>query len=387
MITTQEADRRLAKVLPPSRMEAVGLVHAAGRCLAQPLVADRDGPPYHRVAMDGYAVSSAEGLDTWTVNGLQVAGRPPQERSGKATAIEVTTGAVLPGGCDTVIRYEDTDRSGETVSLKPGVKRPSVWMNVHRQGADYHRGELLIPAGTRLRSPHLHSLASEGTDTAVVIRRPVWALAATGDELVEVRDQPLAWQIRRSNAAAIVGEAGTWGLKPLSESVLPDNQIRLEAGLQALLPGLDVLVLTGGVSAGLTDLVPRVLTRLGAETLFHQLAQRPGRPFWCGQLGSTMIFGLPGNPVSSLFTFRRYVLPWLLACEGRKLAETRVPVSGLKDHQTDQTVFLPWSHSLGVMPWRGSGDFRALAESDGFLELDNDPRSLTEPKVHLWGDR
>jgi len=385
MLSTAEADQLLASLHHVGRIETVPLAQAAGRCLAYRLLADRDGPPYHRVAMDGYAVDATENLSTWTVRGLQMAGKPPQDRSGQATAIEVSTGAVLPGGCDAVVRYEDTQRTGDTVHLKPGMLLPLPGSHVHLQGTDYHKGDQLLASGLILRSPHLHSLASAGSDPVSVVSRPRWALAATGDELVEVRDEPLGWQIRRSNAAAITGEATAWGLGPDTETVLPDHGGGLKAGLEKLLPGLDVLVLTGGVSAGRLDLVPEVLTQMGAQTLFHKIDQRPGKPLWCGQLGSTVLFGLPGNPVSSLFAFRRYVLPWLLACEGRPLAEVRVKVKGLKPHTGHQTVFLPWSREHGVLHWKGSGDFLALADSDGFIEVDTDPRSLSEPRVHQWG--
>jgi len=385
MLSTADADQLLASLHHVGRIETVSLAQAAGRCLAYRLLADRDGPPYHRVAMDGYAVDATENLSTWTVRGLQLAGKPPQDRSGQATAIEVSTGAVLPGGCDAVVRYEDTQRTGDTVHLKQGMLLPLPGSHVHHQGSDYHKGDQLLASGLILRSPHLHSLASAGSDPVSVVSRPRWALAATGDELVEVRDEPLGWQIRRSNAAAIIGEATAWGLGPDTETVLPDHRAGLKAGLEKLLPGLDVLVLTGGVSAGRLDLVPEVLTEMGAQTLFHKIDQRPGKPLWCGQLGSTVLFGLPGNPVSSLFAFRRYVLPWLLACEGRPLAEVRVKVKGLKHHTGHQTVFLPWSREHGVLHWKGSGDFLALADSDGFIEVDTDPRSLSEPRVHQWG--
>jgi molybdopterin molybdotransferase len=385
MLSTADADQLLASLHHVGRIETVSLAQAAGRCLAYRLLADRDGPPYHRVAMDGYAVDATENLSTWTVRGLQLAGKPPQDRSGQATAIEVSTGAVLPGGCDAVVRYEDTQRTGDTVHLKQGMLLPLPGSHVHHQGSDYHKGDQLLASGLILRSPHLHSLASAGSDPVSVVSRPRWALAATGDELVEVRDEPLGWQIRRSNAAAIIGEATAWGLGPDTETVLPDHRAGLKAGLEKVLPGLDVLVLTGGVSAGRLDLVPEVLTEMGAQTLFHKIDQRPGKPLWCGQLGSTVLFGLPGNPVSSLFAFRRYVLPWLLACEGRPLAEVRVKVKGLKPHTGHQTVFLPWSREHGVLHWKGSGDFLALADSDGFIEVDTDPRSLSEPRVHQWG--
>lgn len=387
MITVEEADLLLAQLLPPSSVEEVPLELAVGRVLASDLRADRDGPPYDRVAMDGFAVDSAEAVRTWTVRGLQCAGKPPVDRTGLATAIEVATGAVLPTGCDAVVPYEHTERRDDTVDLLKEAKLPRAADHVHRRGEDYRVGELLLPAGTTLLSPHLHSLATVGADPVAVVRRPVWALAATGDELVEVRDEPLAWQIRRSNAAAISGEARAWGLAPREQIVLPDDRARLVQGLERLLPGLDVVVLTGGVSAGVRDLIPSVLAEMGAKTVFHKIAQRPGKPFWCGRFpGPTgpVVFGLPGNPVSSLFAFRRYVLPWLLAAEGRAPPEQRVRATGLTAPPPGLHVFLPWSQSLGRLEWGGSGNFLSLAASSGFVEV-GDSRSLEEPRFYPWG--
>lgn len=391
MTSVAEADRLLAGLVPPVSVEPISLEAAVGRVLAHPLVADRDGPPYDRVSMDGYAVASAEGNRRWLVQGLQCAGRPPLDRTHQGTAVEVATGAVLPRGCDAVVPYEDTSRAGDQVGLGPGVPGPIPGRHVHRQGTDYRAGDVLLPAGTLLLSPHLHSLASVGEDPVTVVRRARWALAATGDELVEVRGEPQAWQIRRSNAAAITGEAAAWGLSPRDQVVLADDQGRIRDGLNRLLPGLDVLVLTGGVSAGVLDLIPGVLADLGAQVFFHKLAQRPGKPLWCGRLPGvngqpgTVVFGLPGNPVSSLFAFRRYVLPWLLAFEGRPPGERRVSLSSpATPPSPGQTAFLPWSPSRGLMDWKGSGDFLALAGSTGFVEL-NDPRSLVEPKYYPWG--
>jgi len=390
MITVAEADNILARLPLVEGTETVALEKAVGRVLAQTVTADRDGPPYDRVAMDGFAILSHDRAAVWSVRGLQAAGKPPMDRTGLATAIEVATGAILPTGCDAVIPYEHTLREGSTITLAPDRQEPVAWAHVHRRGSDYLQGAVLLSPGIRLKSPHLHSLASIGVDPVTVTRRAVWALAATGDELVEIRDEPQAWQIRRSNAAAIAGEASAWGLNTREQAVLPDQRERLRHGLERLLPGLDVLVLTGGVSAGVLDLVPGVLSEMGVKTLFHKIAQRPGKPLWCGRFPGTegqpgtLVFGLPGNPVSSLFSFRRYVLPWLLKAEGRPLTERHVSASGLATPPPGLTVFLPWSES-GALEWKGSGDFLALSASTGFIEVTGDSGSLTKPRYHGWG--
>lgn len=390
MISVREADRILAGLISAPTQEMVPLSRANNRCLALPLVADRDGPPFDRVAMDGYAVLSAPPRRSWKVEGLQVAGKPPLKLA-DSMAMEVATGAVLPEGADSVIPYELTERKGDVVSLRGDAPLSESGRNVHPRGADFLKGEVLIPAGRVLTSAHLHSLAAVGMGTVPVVRRLVWSLAATGDELVDVDRVPEAWQIRGSNTTAIAGEARSWGLEERDDTVLTDDRAELRRRLEALLPGLDVLILTGGVSAGVLDLVPAAMADLGAETVFHKIAQRPGKPLWCGRIPATgtgpgtVVFGLPGNPVSSLFAFRRFVLPWLLSAEGRPLPVRRIPVAGLQSAPGGMTVYLPWSAEKGLLDWRGSGNFRSLAESTGFIEVDEDPRSLVEPKYYPWG--
>lgn len=390
MLSVPEAQRLLDSILPAGEVEEVALSQAVQRCLARPLIADRDGPPYDRVAMDGYAILHTPGQRSWAVAGLQVAGRPPLSLGGPSEAIEVATGAVLPQGCDTVLPYEDTLRTGPLVSLAPDRPLPPRGRNVHARATDYRGGEVLIPPGTILRSPHLHSLATVGWVRVPVVRRLRWSMAVTGDELVDVASQPEPWQIRRSNAAAITAEAATWGLFPEGETRLPDDPTILKDRFEALTAEVEVLVVTGGVSAGALDLVPGVLGSLGAKTLFHGVAQKPGKPLWCGQLPRASgrpvtLFGLPGNPLSSLFSFRRFVLPWLLRAEGRSAPVASVSVDGLRPAPPGQTSYIPWSPDRGVVPWTGSGDFRALGESSGFLEITDGFQPGESVFFYPWG--
>jgi len=388
MVSVAEADRLLAELLPRESSEIVALNQCGGRVLTQDAVADRDGPPFDRVAMDGYAVVASPARTEWTVASFQPAGTAPHSLPSAESAIETATGAVLPHGCNAVIPYERTSRTDDQIRLNDDEETPA-FRHIHRQGSDYRQGDVLLPAGTALRSVHLHTLASIGVETVRVRRRMRWSLAATGDELVEIGSTPQPWQIRRSNGAALQAEASAWGLSAEAQVVLPDDPARLRRGIETLLNGLDVLVLTGGVSAGALDLVPQTLVDLGFREVFRKIAQRPGKPLWCGVLESgnkkTLAFGLPGNPVSCLFAFRRYVIPWLLAAEGSPAAEQRVRVEGLKKPSEKKTQFLPWSNTQGVLEWQGSGNFSALSQSSGFLELDDDPRSWVEPRVYPWG--
>jgi len=374
MISVAEAQALLAGIPWELGVEEVALEVIAGRVLAQDLIADRDGPPYDRVAMDGVAVSrDSLTMRRLRVTGLQAAGGAPLAWDGSGTALEVATGAVLPTGCDAVIPYEQVTMDGREAIL-PESLIIRARQNVHGRGEDYARGEVLIPAGTLLRSPHAHLLATCGLARVPVKRRCRWALAATGDELVEIESAPLPHQIRRSNGPAIQAEARAWGLAPASSCLLPDDEGALESAIGQLIGEHDALVLTGGVSRGALDHVPEVLKRLGVREVFHKVAQKPGKPLWYGiSAQGTRVFGLPGNPVASLVTFRRYVLPDLLSAEGRGLDPTFVHLEDGVAPSGSLTRFLPASPagaSYRVDPRGGSGDLHPLSLSEGFVQVD-----------------
>ena len=219
--------------------------------------------------------------------------------------------------------------------------------------------------------------------------RAPWAIAATGDELVAIDQTPAAHQIRRSNAAAIRSEALAWGLRPLAETTLPDQKEALAAGLQDLLETVTVLVLTGGGSRGALALVPEVLLGLGVREIFHRVAQKPGKPLWFGATqAGTLVFGLPGNPVATLLTFRRYVLPTLLALEGRSLNPPWVAVSGLPPWTGSFTQFVPVTQAgagFAPTPRGGSGDLLPLGLSEGFVQWDPGVDPAHPLPYFAWG--
>ena len=395
MISVAEAQALIQARLPgPGAPESLALADCTGRVLAEALRADRDGPPYDRVAMDGIALDSREAAPgdaqvlEFQVLGFQAAGSPPLTRRAPGTALEVATGAVLPLGCDAVVPYEALRRSGQRARLAPEL-RVEAGLNVHPRGKDYGRGELLIPEGTLLRSPHTHLLATCGASRVLVRARATWAIAATGDELVAIEQAPGPHQIRRSNGAALRAEAFAWGLRPLAETTLADQREALASGLLDLLDNVAVLVLTGGVSRGALDLVPEVLLGLGVQEIFHGVAQKPGKPLWFGvSAAGTLIFGLPGNPVAALMAFRRYVLPTLLALEGRRSDPVFASVRGLPPWTGSFSQFVPVAQGPDGFtpgPRGGSGDLRPLALSEGFVQWDPGVDPAQPLPYYAWG--
>ncbi|HEY4974522.1 MAG TPA: molybdopterin molybdotransferase MoeA, partial [Steroidobacteraceae bacterium] len=314
-----EADLLIGQNLQCLPIESLPLAQCAGTVLRENIYAERDQPPFDRVAMDGVALASHAvqgGTRTFRIQGIQAAGDPPLTLAKAADCIEVMTGGVLPIGCDSVVPVEQVEIAGGRASLVEGL-HVEPWQNVHRRGTDTRQGALLVNAGLKLRAPEIAIAASAGMARIRVSSQPMLAVISTGNELVEPGEPVLAHQIRRSNAYAIVSALREHGFQRVADDHLRDDADELRERLSFHLKTHDVLVLSGGVSMGKFDLVPGVLTALGVRTVFHKVAQRPGKPLWFGVApGGTAVFGLPGNPVSTLVCFTRYVLPALLGSLG-----------------------------------------------------------------------
>lgn len=395
-----------ARPLPPATCP---LPEAAGRVLAEDLRADRDFPPFDRVAMDGIAVAHstwAGGQTSFPIALTQYAGAPALPLLDPTTAAEVMTGAVLPPGADTVIRYEDLNLAEGRATIHIAAP-PRPGQNVHPQAQDRRRGDLLLPVGTRLGPAEMAVAATVGAAEMRVVRPARIALVSTGDELVEVGAQPLPHQIRRSNVYALHALLTAAGAACTLHH-FADDQGQLRAGLAPLFaPGAyDAVVLSGAVSKGRADHLPGIFREMGVGEIFHEVEQRPGKPMWFGQKtsGGPAVFGLPGNPVSTLLTAYRYVRPWLLASQqfptppGPANAPEAAWLAGLcapavltaaVDFKPRLTYFLPVRLGLDAQgrrlahpaPTGGSGDLAGLLGCQGFLELPPEPTHFAAGEV------
>ena len=393
MLTPAEADRLIGQHLQCLPIESLPLAQCAGAVLRENIYAERDQPPFNRVAMDGVALAShavAAGRRSFRIQATQAAGDPPLSLGAAQECIEVMTGAVLPGGCDCVVPLEElTVTAGDALLSRDA--RTEAWRNVHRRGSDSRQGTLLLAAGVKLRAPEVAIAASAGMARIRVSSQPMLAVISTGNELVEPGEPVLAHQIRRSNAYAVVSALREHGFQRVADDHIHDDADELRERLKFHLDTHDVLVLSGGVSTGRFDLVPKVLEELGVRTVFHTVAQRPGKPLWFGMSASgTAVFGLPGNPVSTLVCFTRYVLPALLGSLGHNAAPTeRIALGAPVSVTAPLTHFLPvrleqddWGRAWAIpAPTNGSGDVTALAGTDGFVELPPGPN--TYPKGHV----
>ncbi|UYZ62439.1 molybdopterin molybdotransferase MoeA [Hymenobacter weizhouensis] len=400
-ISVEEATCLVAATARPLGVEYLALPLAADRVLREDLRADRDFPPFNRVAMDGIALryeALVAGQTEFAVERTQFAGQVPAPLQDDSAAVEIMTGASLPEGTDTVIRYEDltwrtdeaTGRRLATVQALP----PRPGHNVHARAADRRRGDLLLSAGTLLAPAELAVAATVGAATVAVTRRPRVAVVSTGDELVPISQQPEPHQIRRSNGLMLQAAAQAAGATAEAFH-FNDDPALLRQGLPGLLEDFDAVLLSGGVSKGKADFLPEVLRELGVEQVFHEVQQRPGKPFWFGQQpGGAVVFALPGNPVSTFVNFYRYARPWLLAVQqpGAAVPEATVPAVLTHDVQFRPrlTHFLLVSLEPGpdgrllATPERagGSGDLASLLPSNAFLELPPEPELF--PAGSVW---
>jgi len=387
MLTPAEAEALIQRHLTCLPIESLPLVQCVGSVLRENIYAERDQPPFDRVTMDGIAIDSAawrDGRRHFAVLDVQAAGDAPRRLREPSACLEVMTGAVLPHGCDCVVPIEQVEMHDGTAEVR--VSGIGAGQFVHRRGSDGRQGDLLLQAGTVLRAPEIAVAASAGMARVRVSGQPAVMVVSTGNELVEPGEPILEHQIRRSNAYAVAGALRQRGFSRVGDDHLPDDLDALRSRLRLHLDTHEVLILSGGVSMGRYDLVPKVLAELGVTTVFHRIAQRPGKPMWFGVTGGGQaVFALPGNPVSTLVCLVRYVLPALYGAMGLLAPRTeRIALAEPVQFDAPLSSFVPVEVSLDDWgrPWavphriNTSGDFASLAGTDGFVELPPGPNTF-----------
>jgi molybdopterin molybdotransferase len=378
MVSVEEASRIIFSALHRCESVSVQLDQAIGFVLAESIYADRAFPPFDRVSMDGIAINFEafkKGTRDFRVQDIQPAGHPRKSLFNSGECMEVMTGAILPAGTDTVIRYEDLKiENGIAVIVDDSAVTDG--QNVHRMGMDAEESEELLSPGIIISAAEVALLASVGKTNVNVVKYPSTAVVSTGDELVDVSKIPLPHQIRKSNVYAV--QAGMQRMNWQSQLFhIADDKDVLTQTLTQLLNCFDVLIISGGVSKGKFDFIPEILESLGVTKLFQHVSQRPGKPFWFGKSDSgKAVFALPGNPVSTFMCFYRYIRPWLLRSAGVAITTESAVLSEDFSFPPKLTYFLQVRKEIknGVqmaipVTGGGSGDFANLKAVTGFLEL------------------
>ena len=378
-LTVDEAQSRILARIAPLEPTEVGLLDALGAVLAEDATADRDVPPFRNSAMDGYAVRGADVRQagvTLRVVGSVSAGALPERMVGAREAMRIMTGAPMPDGADTVVRVEDTDNGVEVVTINAVTPEGIA---VRQAGEDLRRGETVLARGTVLRHAEIGVLASIGRAKVRVVRRPNVAVLSTGDELVDIDEEPGPGQIRDANRYSLAAAVRASGCAAFELGIARDSADDLRHALGNAAFG-DLVVTSGGVSVGDHDHVKPVVDAMG-QMDFWSIAIRPGRPLAFGELrtkrGAVPIFGLPGNPVSALLTFEVFVRPALLKMAGRtKLHRPRVEARLLDriDKPTGLRMFARGVHDAAAGTVRstgpqGSGILRSMSLANCLIDL------------------
>ena len=379
MISVIDAEKIVLASVRPFPVVSVPLKEACGLVLREHLISDRPQPPFHKATMDGIAIcfeSWQKGQRCFTVQDTIAAGQKSSALKKADACVRIMTGGVIPEGCDCVIPVEQLDEEEEGIQLKDWTVI-NAKQNIRFQGTDRKKGDVLLKAGCVLLPPHIGTAASIGKAKIKVSAKPKVAIVATGDELVDI-DKPLKLhQTRLSNSYALRALFEQNHLADVEMFHFRDDKNLLLRQLKNILSKFDALVLSGGVSMGEFDYVPQVLSALRVKVLFHTVAQKPGKPFWFGKTKNDKpVFALPGNPVSTQICAYRYVVPYFKKALGLRLENKYAVLAEYFNPKTDLTYFLPvrtreesgirYAYPVDI---GGSGDFTALAQADGFVEL------------------
>ncbi|HKS66873.1 MAG TPA: gephyrin-like molybdotransferase Glp [Candidatus Acidoferrales bacterium] len=358
---------------------------ALGRILAEEVIADRDYPPFDRSTRDGYALRAADAAEVGAklrLIGESRAGIPFDGAAGLGECVRIMTGAAVPRGADAVVMQEYARVEGDWVALERAVSRGQ---NIVVAGSESRAGDALVARGARLAYAELAIAAQAGRAKLRVNRRPKVAILSTGDEVVGVTDSPGPFQIRNSNSVSLAAQVELAGGEVVALGNARDDsgdlRERIERGLAS-----DALVLSGGVSVGTYDLVEQVLRDLGAEFFFDSVAIRPGRPAVFGWCRGKPVFGLPGNPVSTMVTFELFVAPAIEVLAGaaaRRAVFCKAKLAHAVSEKAPLAHFLParmsWTSGdpvVETVAWQGSGDVGAVVRGNCFLVVRGERQRL-----------
>jgi molybdopterin molybdotransferase len=321
MISVEDALNQILEVIVPLGREKISILDSIGRVIGEDIYANRNIPPKDNSAMDGYAVhwedtrsaSISKPVILKVIEDIP-AGTIPRKKIGTGESSRIMTGAPIPVGANAIVRVEDTEKDGRRVKVFVKAKEGQ---DIRPAGEDVKEGELVISRRDVIRPAEIGMLAALGRSFISVYQRPLVAVVATGDELVDIDENPTSWQIISSNSYSLAAQIVDCGAIPLQIGIARDKKDDLVSKFKAALRA-DIIVSSGGVSVGDYDLVKDVMKEVGNRMKFWQVAMRPGKPLAFGSMDGIPVFGLPGNPVSSMVSFEQFVRPSILKMMGHK---------------------------------------------------------------------
>ncbi|MBC8105251.1 MAG: molybdopterin molybdotransferase MoeA [Anaerolineae bacterium] len=386
LLTVAQAIEIIDSVPVSPRIISQSLLNSAGLRLAQDIIADRDYPPFDKSLMDGFAIRVADAIgDAFTLRvvGEIAAGKSPSRTIGAGECMSIYTGAPMPDGADSVVPVEFAEnRSGDSVTLRAAVR---AGQNIARRGADCPAGKVLLTKGSRLTPAAIAVAASVGAAEVQVFAPPRVVVLSSGDELVPIDQSPLTAQIRNSNGPMLVTLLQRLGCDARDAGWAQDEPAAIRAAIQSVIDDTDVLVLSGGMSMGEYDFIPRVLKEMGVDLRITKLKIKPGKPFVFGtspQAAGTFVFGLPGNPVSGFACTIRLCSRLLARVAGGSGCDAEswihgplteaLPANGPREFY--QPAILNRDGSITPLQWKGSADIYTLARANALLvRAENEP--------------
>jgi len=389
MISFEEAYKIVLNQSRDYGSESVPLINAMGRVLAEEIYADRDFPPFNRATKNGIAINFdaiEHGRRSFEIKGILAAGKPTVTFLETEECIEIMSGAVVPFEADTVVVYEDLSIEKDIVTVN---SLPVRGQNICLRASNQQKGASLLKKNTILTASEMGILASVGKKNVWLKKTPRVAVIATGNELVKIDEQPLQYQIRRSNNYSLFGALEVLGIKPMLLH-LEDDKDLIRQKLDYAIEAMDVLIISGGISMGKFDFIPKVLEELGVEKLFNRVNQYPAKSFWFGthKNANTVVFSFPGNPVSIFLNFHIYFRDWLYKSIELPLNEINVLLEDSIVVAEEFTQFvgvqIKWGNGrilAKTVATTGLDDLFSLSKIHGFIRLSSDKKLFqkTEP--------
>jgi len=372
MISYEEALTLTEKYKPETGIENLPFIDSIGRCLAEDIISDINMPPFNKTAVDGYACRKEDIDSELIITEIIPAGVSASRNVGEGECVKIMTGAAIPEGANWVFMVEDAEENNGRVRFKgkPGKD------NIARMGEDMRKGDIVMKAGRLIKPQDIAVMATVGAVSVAVRKRPVVGIITTGNELVEPDNKPADSQIRNSNGYQLIAQTIRAGALALYYGIVPDSEQETLVMLSKALDECDLVLLTGGVSMGDFDIVPDVLTKAGVKIIFNRIAVQPGKPTTFGAHDKALVFGLPGNPVSSFLQFEMFVRPMIYRAMGVTDFDRNRKHKLADDYSRKRTermalvpVNLESDETVVPVEYHGSAHINALTDAYGVMKV------------------